>query len=110
MGNRAWLAKVVDTSGRPCPLRDGIPCPGTRKECAFWLDEVIQHVGTDGTQHELQGGCVVLYQYMLSHEIVLESVRAQAAMNVAAGEVQKAGQVWAGLIAPMRAIARQAGG
>jgi hypothetical protein len=94
MSARTWIEKTVDTTGRPCPYRDGIPCPGTRKECAFWLDEIIG----DGAKTELQGGCAVLYQYTLLHEVVQESVRTQAAMNTATSEIHKSGQVWTRLL------------
>ena len=100
MAAKDWIERTVDTTGRPCPLRQ-IPCPGTRKECAFWLDEIL----AQGATTALQGGCAVLYQYTLLHEVVLESVRTQASINTATteiqrtnGEIQKTGAVWAGLL------------
>ena len=109
MASREWVAKTVDTKGRPCPYRLAEPCPGSREGCAFWLDEILQQAGAEGRTAELQGGCGVLYQYVAIHEALLEQVRTQAAISQAAEEVFKAGQAMAAMVTPIKLLALSQG-
>ena len=81
---------MVETAGRPCPLMR-MKCPGSRQKCAFWIDEVLKN--TANGADDLVSGCLVAFQYVIGHEIVLESVRAQAGMDKAATAAVESGRV-----------------
>ncbi len=84
MASVEWIRRTVETQGRPCPYRMPLApaqrkCPGTREGCAFWVEEVLSR---DGSRDVLvQPGCLIAYQMVQAHEEVLESQRAQAAVN-----------------------------
>lgn len=87
MADKGWIAKIVNTEGRPCPLNVMTPCPGTRKGCAFWLDEVLRDAAGSA---EPQSGCLHAFQYVMHHEVVLEHTRTQAAISQHTSHVNKA--------------------
>ena len=86
MSNREWLRRTVETKGRPCPLRLGDPCPGTRDGCAFWLDEVISF----GPETDLQAGCLITFQYVQQHNSVLEATRQNAGLDKVVNTIARA--------------------
>lgn len=86
LANLDRLKRLVETAGRPCPMRLGDRCPGERSGCAFWITETIE----SGAQHEIVEGCMFMFQYLMGHEQVLESVRTQATLQQAGETVRKA--------------------
>ena len=90
MADLKWIQRVVDTAGRPCPLMK-MKCPGTRQKCAFWVDEVLKNAATGAD--DLQSGCLMAWQYVIGHEIMLESVRTQAGMDKVATAAVESGAV-----------------
>jgi hypothetical protein len=91
MATLDWIAKTVDTAGRPCPVRLAEACPGNRQQCAWWLDEVLEK-GATGAETAVQGGCGLLWLYAIQHEVRSEAIRTQAGLDKTATEVRQAGQ------------------
>ena len=100
MADFDWIKKTVNTEGRPCPHRLGERCPGERSGCAFWIDEVLESAG----QHRTLSGCLHAFAYIMNHEVVLESVRTQAAINQAATSTKRAGDALVSAVATHRAL------
>ena len=84
MANRDWIKRIVNTEGRMCPLLDRT-C--ITHQCAFWITETLR----DGADVDMQAGCLLGFQYVMGHEIVVESVRAQATADKMALQVRDAG-------------------
>jgi len=95
MPDLEWVKKTVDTARRPCPLRLAERCPGERSGCAFWIVEQL----VSGAQHAIVEGCMFAFQYVQSHEILLENVRTQATLQQAGETVNRA-------MAPLSIMAR----
>lgn len=101
MANRDWIARIVNTESRLCPLLDR-RC--LTHQCAFWITETLR----DGADVEVQAGCLLAFQYVMGHEIVLESMRAQATADKMATQVRDAGMTVAqALVFGRSANARQ---
>jgi len=91
MADKFWIARIVNTEGCECPLRARM-CPGQRKGkhgCAFWVDEVVRN---DTGLSEPLSGCLFAFQYVMGHEIVLESVRSQATVQQASQRLVESGR------------------
>lgn len=103
MADINWMKRTVNTAGRPCPLLFADKCPGTAAGCAFWLDEHVRNATGDS---EPMAGCLFVWQYVIAHETVLESVRTQASLNQTATTVREAGHaIVATVMASRRALA-----
>lgn len=100
MADWDWTKRTVDTAGRPCPHRLGERCPGERSGCAFWIDEVLESAG----QHRTLSGCLFAFNYVMNHQVVLESVRTQASINQAATSTKRAGDALVAAVATHKAL------
>ncbi len=85
MADRGWIERVVNTKGRPCPLRLSDACPGAATSCAFWLDEIVRNTETGDA--DVQGGCAVLWLYVQTNENRLEQQRLLATLDKHATQV-----------------------
>ena len=88
MADRAWISRIVNTKGRPCPLAKR-RCPGHEAGCAFWVRETLTDAATRGT--DTQDGCLLAWQYVMGHEVVVECVRTQAGLDKTATVLREAG-------------------
>lgn len=105
MATLDWIAKTVDTTGRPCPVRLAEACPGHRQGCAWWLDEVLEKAVTGG-ETAVQGGCGMLWLYAIQLEVRSEAIRTQASLDKTATTFRDAAASVAGVIAEAARHAR----
>lgn len=101
MANLEAVKRTVNTANRPCPLRLAERCPGERSGCAFWLAETFTSEG----RTEVVEGCMFAFQYVMSHEIALESVRMQASLDKTSTTMRDTGK---GLMTVIAASGRRA--
>lgn len=74
--DKNWIDRAVNTKGRPCPLKLGDPCPGSRDGCSFWLQMVLK---SQTGESEIAEGCSYVWMVPMLHEVAVESRLAQAA-------------------------------
>lgn len=86
--DQQWITNVVSTKGRPCPYRLADPCPGTRDGCAFWIHEILTN--SEG-KAAAQEGCLIGFQYVMTHGVMLEQIRASASADKVANVVARVG-------------------
>lgn len=78
MADLEWIKRTVNTLSRKCPLL-GRTCIGNA--CAWWLSEDVRQ-GSE-THTVRVGGCAVMFDYAMHHEVVLETVRVRADIDKA---------------------------
>jgi hypothetical protein len=76
--NQVWLNRVVNTSGRPCPILKK-KCPGSEAKCAFWITEQI----SNGLSQDIQAGCLFAFQYVVANSTQIEAIRLNSGFDKA---------------------------